>query len=225
MLVDPEVLEFLGISPEASDAPISQGTERRGGVSRISTNTVIHQNRVAPEQMGPVLARNDIIYGDPSWGDLCKTQNALLYRLRYRNISVSLPKREFGVKKCKYLGHDINSDGIRNYPKLAEMVLLNLSFPMAHKVLNYYANFIEDLPVLVATLYEVPDEQLCSERDLEKPKYTFDILKDWLVWTQLLQHPDPGRQYDYDGTIPPVLFLERVFQDAELGTIPSTRRY
>ncbi|OWY94174.1 hypothetical protein PHMEG_00036172, partial [Phytophthora megakarya] len=43
-LVDPEVLEFLGISPEDSDAPVSQGTEPRGAVvSRTSTDTVFHQ--------------------------------------------------------------------------------------------------------------------------------------------------------------------------------------
>ncbi|OWY98887.1 reverse transcriptase [Phytophthora megakarya] len=60
---------------------------------------------------------DDIIYGAPSWDDLCKTLNALLYRLRYWNIS-----------KCKYLGHDISSDGIRTSPKRAEKVL-NLPFP------------------------------------------------------------------------------------------------
>jgi hypothetical protein len=42
-----------------------------------------------------------MIYGAPSRDALCKTLNALLYRLRYWNISVSLPKIAFGVKKCK----------------------------------------------------------------------------------------------------------------------------
>ncbi|OWZ22895.1 LOW QUALITY PROTEIN: reverse transcriptase [Phytophthora megakarya] len=107
-LVDPEVLEFLGISPEASGAPVSQGTDPRGGRwSPGQARTVFHQNRYI----------DDIIYGAPSWDDLCKTLNVLLYRLR-----------EFGVKKCKYLGHDISSDGIRTSSKLAEKVL-NLSFP------------------------------------------------------------------------------------------------
>ncbi|OWY91727.1 reverse transcriptase [Phytophthora megakarya] len=70
------------------------------------------EERLVDPEMGPVLSRSsyidDIIYGAPSWDDLCKTLNALLYRLRYWNISVSLPKSEFGVKKCKYLGHDIS---------------------------------------------------------------------------------------------------------------------
>ncbi|OWY91911.1 reverse transcriptase, partial [Phytophthora megakarya] len=170
-LFDPE------ISPGDPVAQVSQGTEPQGAVvSRTSTDTVFQQNRVAPEQMGPVLSRSsyidDIIYGAPSWDDLCKTLNALLYRLRYWNIS-----SEFGVKKCKYLGHDISSDGIRTSPKLAEKVL-NLPFPKTQKgvqsflgSLNYYVKFIEDLPVLAATLYETSDEQLRSGRDLEKPRH------------------------------------------------------
>ncbi|OWY97731.1 hypothetical protein PHMEG_00031670, partial [Phytophthora megakarya] len=126
--------------------------------------------------MGPVLSRSlyidAIIYGAPSWDSLCKTLNALLYRLRYWNISVSLPKKK----------------------------VLNLPFPKTQKgvqsflgSLNYYAKFIEDLPVLAATLYEASDEQLRSGRDFEKPKHAFMILKDRLVATPLLQHPDPGR--------------------------------
>ncbi|OWY91414.1 hypothetical protein PHMEG_00040015, partial [Phytophthora megakarya] len=66
------------------------------------------------------------------------------------------------------------------------------------------------------------------------------ILKDQLVWTPLLQHPDPGRQYviilhanpwaisavlgqDYDGTILPVRFVGRVLQDAELRYHPAEK--
>ncbi|OWZ10906.1 LOW QUALITY PROTEIN: reverse transcriptase [Phytophthora megakarya] len=216
-------------------------------VSRTSTDTVFHQNQVAPEQMRPVLSYIvDIIYGAPSWHTLCKTLNALLYRLRYWNISVSLPKSEFGVKKCKYLGHDISSDGIRTSPKLAEKVL-NLSFLKTQKgvqfflvSLSYYAKFIEDLPVLGATLYEASDEQRRSGRDLEKAKHAFKILKDRLVSTPLLQHPDPGRQYviilhanpwaisavlgqDNDGTILPVRFVGRVLQDTELRYHPAEK--
>ncbi|OWZ06783.1 hypothetical protein PHMEG_00020918, partial [Phytophthora megakarya] len=42
--------------------PVSQGTEPRGAVvSRTSTDTVFHQNRVTPKQMGPVLSRSSYI--------------------------------------------------------------------------------------------------------------------------------------------------------------------
>ncbi|OWZ05130.1 hypothetical protein PHMEG_00022842 [Phytophthora megakarya] len=124
-LVDRKVLVFLEISPKASHAPVSQGTKpQETVVSWTNTDTVFHQNRVAPEQMVPVLCRSsyisDIIYGASSWDDLCKTLNALLYRLRYWNILASLPKSKFEVKKCKYLRHDINLDVIRTPPKTGE---------------------------------------------------------------------------------------------------------
>ncbi|OWZ12929.1 reverse transcriptase [Phytophthora megakarya] len=89
--------------------------------------------------------------------------------MTYWDISVSLPKSEFGVKKCKYLEHDISSDGIRTSQKLAEKVL-NLPLPKTqngvqsfHRSLNYYAKYIRDLPVLAATLCEAPDEQTVAD--------------------------------------------------------------
>ncbi|OWZ17597.1 reverse transcriptase [Phytophthora megakarya] len=181
-LVDPEVLEFLGISPEDSGAPVSQGTDSQGEeVFRTSTDAVFHQNRGSPEQISYI---DDIIYGDPSWDDLCKTPS----------------EERVGVKKCKYLGHDISSDGNRMSPKLVKKVI-NLSFPKIQKgvqsflgSLDYYTKCIEDLPILAATLYKASDEQLRSG-DIEKPKHVFKILKDRLVSTPLLQHLDPGRQH------------------------------
>ncbi|OWZ13953.1 reverse transcriptase [Phytophthora megakarya] len=144
--------------------------------------------------MRPELSRSsyidDIIYGAPSRDDLCQTLNALLYQLRYWNISVSLPKSEFGATKCQYLVHDISSYGIRTSPKLAEKVL-NLPFLKTQKAvrsllgsLNYYAKLIEDLPALAVTLYEESDEQLRSGRDLEPPKHAFKIPKDRLVCSE-----------------------------------------
>jgi len=59
-LVDQEVLQFLGIANEQDESsPAYQGMGSRGQVdSRISTDTAFHQNRVAPEQLGPVLSRS-----------------------------------------------------------------------------------------------------------------------------------------------------------------------
>ncbi|OWZ17732.1 hypothetical protein PHMEG_0008285 [Phytophthora megakarya] len=92
--------------------------------------------------------------------------------------------------------------------------VLNLPFSKTQKgiqsflgSLNYYAKFIEDLPVLAATLYEASGEQLRSGRDLEKPKHAFKILKDRLVSTPLLQHPD----------------LWRLIQDAVLRYHPAEK--
>ncbi|OWZ11643.1 LOW QUALITY PROTEIN: hypothetical protein PHMEG_00015305 [Phytophthora megakarya] len=138
-LVDPEVglgdfLRGLGIPGHGALG---------GGGSRTSTDTVFHQNRVAPEQMGPVLSRSsyidDIIYGAPPWDDLYKTLNALLFRL-LEHLGEPSEEREYIL----FSGASITT------PK-----------------------FIETYPLLAVTLYEVPDEQLRSGRDLEKPKHAF----------------------------------------------------
>ncbi|OWZ04198.1 reverse transcriptase [Phytophthora megakarya] len=231
-IVDTEMLEFLGISLEGSGAPVSQGTEPQGAVvSRTSTDTLFHQNWAALELMGPVLSRSsyidDIIYEAPSWDDLCKTLNDLLYRLR-------LPKSELGVKICKYLEHAISSDGVQTSPKQARKKGVQAFLGS----LNYCTKFIEYLPVLVATLSEIPDEHLRSGRELKEPKYAFNILKDRVVSVPLLQHPGPGRQnviilhanpwaillgQDCDGTILPVRLVGRVLQDAELRYHPAEK--
>ncbi|GMF22446.1 unnamed protein product [Phytophthora fragariaefolia] len=126
-LLDSGLVEY---STSAWALPIVIVMKKNGKDIRLYT--AFHQNRVAPEQMGPVLFRSsyiyDIIYGAPSWDDLYSTPDVLLYRLCYWNLSVSPPKSEFGVKKCKYLGRDISSDGIRSSPKSAQKVL-NLPFP------------------------------------------------------------------------------------------------
>ncbi|POM72092.1 Hypothetical protein PHPALM_11252, partial [Phytophthora palmivora] len=53
--------------------------------------TVFQRNIPVPMYMGPVLGRSsyidDIAHGAPTWDQLCDDLNALLFRLRYWNIS------------------------------------------------------------------------------------------------------------------------------------------
>ncbi|OWZ05100.1 hypothetical protein PHMEG_00022872, partial [Phytophthora megakarya] len=125
--------------------------------------------------MGPVLGRSsfidDIAHGAPPWDQLCEDLNALLFRLRYWNISVSLPKSEF----CK--------QAIPATPKIAKSVQ-DLPFPSTLKgvqsflgSLNYYNKFIEDLPVIAAVLYELGEDRIRAGHDLDRAKEAFEILK------------------------------------------------
>ncbi|OWZ13628.1 hypothetical protein PHMEG_00013012 [Phytophthora megakarya] len=86
-------------------------------------------------------------------------------QLRYWNISVSLPKSEFGKRTIPYLPHAISAEGIRATPKIAKGVQ-DLLFPTTMKgvqsflgSLNYCHKFIEDYPVIAASLYEISDDQ------------------------------------------------------------------
>ncbi|KAG6613166.1 reverse transcriptase [Phytophthora cinnamomi] len=137
--------------------------------------------------MGPVLERSsyidDIAHGAATWGQLCEDLDALLFRLRYWNISASLPKSEFGKLSIPYLSHEISAEGIRAAPKIAKGVQ-DLPFPKTLKGvqsflgrLNYYLKFIEDFPVVVAVLYELSDDQVHSGRDLTRAKAAFEIPK------------------------------------------------
>ncbi|OWZ06677.1 hypothetical protein PHMEG_00021040 [Phytophthora megakarya] len=187
--------------------------------------------------MSPVLGRSsyidDIAHGTPIWDALCADLDALLYRLRYWNISVSLPKSEFGKLPIPYLSHDISAEGIRATPKIAKGVQ-DLPFPTSLKgILNYYNKFIEDYPVVAASLYELSDDQVRSGRDPSRAKQAFEILKPKIVSTPVLRHPDRTKPFaiiphanrwaacavlgqEQDGLIQPARFTGRVLHDAEL---------
>ncbi|POM69281.1 Hypothetical protein PHPALM_14449 [Phytophthora palmivora] len=111
--------------------------------------------------------------------------------LRYWNISVSLPKSEFGKLSIPYLLYEISAEGIRAIPRIAKSVQ-DLPFPSTLKgvqsflgSLNYYHKFIEDFPVKAAVLYELTDEQIKTGRDLTRAKEAFEILKRKIVSTPL----------------------------------------
>ncbi|POM63096.1 reverse transcriptase, partial [Phytophthora palmivora] len=167
--------------------------------------TAFRHNIPAPSQMGPVLGRSsyidDIAHGAKTWDELCEDLDALLYRLRYWNISVSLPKSEFGKRTIPYLSHEIGAEGIRAIPKIVKGIQ-ELPFPSTLKgvqsflgSLNYYHKFIEDFPVVAAVLYELSDEQVRARRDLSRAKEAFDILKQKKVSTPLLRHPDRTKPF------------------------------
>jgi hypothetical protein len=203
-LVDPDVLDFLGLDPnELSES------EREKSESEVPVltdqMTVFQRNIPTPSQMGPVLGRSsyidDIAHGAPTWDELCTDLNALLFRLRYWNITVSLPKSEFGKLTIPYLSHEISAEGLRATPKIAKGVQ-DLPFPKTLKgvqsflgSLNYYHKFIEDFPVVAAVLYELTDEQVRAGRDLSRAKESFEILKRKIVSTPLLRHPDRNKPY------------------------------
>jgi len=134
-LVDPDVLDFLGLDPnELSES------EREKSESEVPVltdqMTVFQRNIPTPSQMGPVLGRSsyidDIAHGAPTWDELCTDLNALLFRLRYWNITVSLPKSEFGKLTIPYLSHEISAEGLRATPKIAKGVQ-DLPFPKTLK--------------------------------------------------------------------------------------------
>ncbi|OWZ15519.1 reverse transcriptase [Phytophthora megakarya] len=125
----------------------------------------------------------------------------LFYRVRYWGISVSLPKSKFGKRPISYLSPEIGAEGIRAKPKLAEGVK-KLPFPTTLKgiqsflgSLNYYNKFIKDLLEVAAVKYELTDEQIRMGKNMEPAKEAFEILKQKIVSTPLLRHPDRKKPF------------------------------
>ncbi|OWZ17069.1 reverse transcriptase [Phytophthora megakarya] len=198
-MVDSEVLEFLNLEPQEALEP--EVDMRDSEIPSLDV-TLFRRNIPTPSQMGPVLGRSlyidDIAHGASTWDQLCEDLDALLYRLRYWNISVSLPKSEFEKLTIPFLSHEVSVDGIRALPKIVKGIE-DLPFPSTYKgvqsflgSLNYYNKFIEALPVVAAVLYE---ERVRAGRNLEAAKESFEILKRKIVSTPLLRHPDTTKPF------------------------------
>ncbi|KAE8874959.1 hypothetical protein PF005_g20197 [Phytophthora fragariae] len=175
--VDQDVLDFLQL-----ECPGGGVTEEKVP-ALTDTMTVFQRNIPSPSHMGPVLGRSsyidDIAHGAVSWDQLCEDLNKLLFRLRYWNISVSLPKSEFGKRSIPYLSHEISAEGIRATPKIA-IGVQDLPFPNTLKGVqsflgspNYYHKFIEDFPVVAAVLYELTEDCVDSAAPTSRPDQAF----------------------------------------------------
>ncbi|OWZ13545.1 reverse transcriptase [Phytophthora megakarya] len=174
-----------------------------------------------------------------TWDQLCEDLDTLFYRLRFWNVSVSLPKSAFGKRSIPYRSHEISAEGIRSTPKVAKGVM-DLPFPKSHKgvlpflgSLNYNHKSIEDFPVVAVVLYELSEDQIRQGRDLLRAHESFELLKRKIVATPMLRHPDIQTPFvtfphanrwaacavigqEYDGKIQPVRYTGRVLNDAEL---------
>ncbi|OWY95989.1 reverse transcriptase [Phytophthora megakarya] len=209
----------------------------------VEQMTVFRRNIPAPSQMGSVLGSSSYIdviaHGAATWDQLCGDLDALLYRLRYWSISVSLPKSEFGKRVIAYLSHEIGAEWIRSTPKIVKDIQ-ELPFPSTMKgvqsflgSLNYYHKFIEDYAVVAASLYELTDDHVRAGRHLSRAKESFAILKRKIVSTPLPRHPDRTKPFViiphanqwaacavlgqmHDGLVQPVRFTGHVLSDAEL---------
>ncbi|OWZ08035.1 reverse transcriptase [Phytophthora megakarya] len=155
----------------------------------MEETTAFGRNITTPTQMGPVLGQSsyidDIAHGAPTCDQLYEDLNALLFRLRYWNISVSLPKSEFGKQAIPYLSHEVCAEGIRATLKIAKSDVQSFLGS-----LNYYNKFFVDLPVVAAVLYELDEDRIRAVHDLDRAKEAFEILKRNITSTPLLRHPD-----------------------------------
>ncbi|KAE9082173.1 hypothetical protein PF006_g26971 [Phytophthora fragariae] len=130
-----------------------------------------------PEEAGEssVLGRrsyiDDILVTAGSWDLLCDRVKALLKACDKWNISISVAKSFWGLKKVDYLGHRVSDEGLEVHPKDLS-ALMDLPFPRTLRAmqsflgsLNYYGRFIEDMGIYASVLYELPEVDFAAIRD------------------------------------------------------------
>ncbi|KAE9023108.1 hypothetical protein PR002_g11785 [Phytophthora rubi] len=117
-----------------------------------------------PEETGEssVLERrsyiDDILVTAGSWDLLCDRVKEACDKW---NISISVAKSFWGLKKVDYLGHRVSNDGQEAYPKdlsaLTDLPFLKTLRAMQSFLgsLNYYGRFIEDMAIYASVLYEL----------------------------------------------------------------------
>ncbi|OWY93961.1 LOW QUALITY PROTEIN: reverse transcriptase [Phytophthora megakarya] len=149
-MVDQEVLGFMNLEPQEALKP---EVDMRDSAIPSLDMTVFRRYR-------PILVRLEfslkaLVPVGLESSVVCEAaiRFTTLYRLRYWNISVSLPKYEFGKLTIPFLSHEVSVDGIRALPKIVKGIE-DLPFPSTYKGVqsslgsrNYYNKFIEDLPL------------------------------------------------------------------------------
>ncbi|GMF25375.1 unnamed protein product [Phytophthora fragariaefolia] len=151
-----------------------------------------------------------------AWDMLCEYVDKLLDACDEWNLSISVAKSFWGLKKVDYLGHRISAGGMEARPKDLSS-LADLPFPATLMSmqsflgsLNYYSRFIEDFPIYASILYELrgmdyfeasgqAKTRLESDDQGQRDKWTratkaFVVLKNKIVNASILTHFDPDKR-------------------------------
>ncbi|KAE9274549.1 hypothetical protein PF008_g29565 [Phytophthora fragariae] len=132
-----------------------------------------------PSVLGRRSYIDDILVTAGSWDETCERVEALLESCNQWNLSISVEKSYWGMRKVDYLGHQVSEDGLEAKPKDLSS-LRDLPFPSSLRAmqsflgsLNYYSRFLEDYAVYASTLYEL------REVDFAELKMRADLRKIW----------------------------------------------
>ena len=102
---------------------------------------MFENGEIEDEVVRPIISRrsyiDDIQFGSNSWPDACEMLEKFLRRMTQCNISLSLPKSEFGRRKIEALSHWMSGDGVEPKPKDLDG-LMKLAFPTTKKGLQSF---------------------------------------------------------------------------------------
>ncbi|KAE9296909.1 hypothetical protein PR003_g23643 [Phytophthora rubi] len=200
-----------------------------------------------PEETGEssVLGRrsyiDDILVTAGSWDLLCDRVKALLEACDKWNISISVAKSFWGLKKVDYLGHRVSNEGLEAHPKDLS-ALTDLPFPRTLRAMQSFLDFaaIRDRdrrggagPTVTST-EDPQDDRTTVDPKWVEAEAAFSELKKKIAATPILRHFDTEKRpvvivyasewavsaslvQDHDGIYLPVMFTSRTLKQNELN--------
>ncbi|OWZ20644.1 reverse transcriptase [Phytophthora megakarya] len=129
------------------------------------------EDRGQPSVLGRRSYIDDIFVAAGSWDHLCERVTLLLEACNKWNLSISVEKSFWGLRKVDYLGHRVSDEGLEAHPKNLK-VLTHLPFSKSLRAmqpflgsLNYYSRFVEDMAIYASVLYELREVDFAETRD------------------------------------------------------------
>ena len=182
---------------------------------------------------------DDILIFTETYEEHIEALDQVLTRLRRANLKIKLSKCEFAKTQLHYLGHVVNSQGLKPDPKKVEAVR-SWDSPSCVKELeqflgtaNYYAKFIPDFSHTAAPLFALKKKKAKWRFGADELR-AFEKLKEGLCGAPVLRHPDFSRPfilttdasgYGLDATLSqlfadgeehPICYASRTLHDEEL---------
>ncbi|KAE9282802.1 hypothetical protein PR003_g27307, partial [Phytophthora rubi] len=158
--IDNALYGFLRIPPAADQSTLT-GLFKEGDPEEAGESSVLGRRSYI----------DDILVTAGSGDLLCDRVKALLEACDKCNISISVAKSFWGLKKVDYLGHRVSNEGLESHPKDLS-ALTDLPFPRTLRAmqsflvsLNYYGLFIEDMAIYASVLYELREVDFAAFRD------------------------------------------------------------
>ncbi|GMF14950.1 unnamed protein product [Phytophthora fragariaefolia] len=210
-LLDNALYGFLKITKRQDHQATNAGEQ-----SRQRPIDLFQDGEPDTDKESSVLGRrtyiDDILVTAGSWDMLCERVDKRLDACDEWNLSISVAKSFWGLKKVDYLGHRISAGGMEARPKNLSS-LVDLHFPTSLRSMqsflgsfNYYSRFIEDFAILYELreidFFEASGQakaRLGGDDQEQRDKWTraikaFGLLKDKIVHAPILTPFDPDKR-------------------------------
>ena len=143
---------------------------------------------------------DDIIVFDPTVESHIDNVDKVLQALKGAGLTIKPSKCEWGRSEIKFLGHVVNSEGLKTQPKVTQKVQ---EFGRPHDkhtvrsflgLCNYYRNFIPDFATIAVPLNRLLKNKVHFVWSPECEK-AFRTIQNYLVAPPLLIHPEIGGHF------------------------------